>query len=252
MKIVVCVKRVPATDSRIKIAADGTSLDTASIEWILSPYDEFALETALRIKDAAADTEVVVLCLGPAEATKELRTCLAMGADRAIHLKDDGANAHDAQVTSGLLADAITGESPDLVLCGKLAADRDQGQVGLLLSYRLGYPCVTEARELGLEDGKAVAKRAAGGGNSETWELPLPALVTITKGEYEPRYASLKGIMAAKKKPIDERDVSAPAETITVKAMELPAERQAGRIVGEGAEAVGELVRLLREEAKVI
>ncbi len=252
MKIVVCVKRVPSTDSRIKIAADGTSLDTSSIEWILSPYDEFALETALRIKDAATDTEVVVLCLGPSDATKELRTCLALGADRAIHLEDDGASRHDAQVTSGLLAEAIAAEAPELVLCGKLAADSDQGQVGLLLSYRLGFPCVTEARELTAADGKVTAKRAAGGGTSEIWELPLPALVTITKGEHEPRYASLKGIMAAKKKPIDASDVSAPAETLRVTLMELPAERQAGRIVGEGAEAVGELVRLLREEAKVI
>lgn len=252
MKIMVCVKRVPATDSRIKIAADGTSLDTESIEWIVSPYDEFALEQALQIKDADDSTEVVVVSLAPAAATKELRTCLAMGADSAIHLKDDDSNSRDALTTATILADAVRDADADLILCGKMAVDRDQGQVGTLIAYKLDRPCVTEVRDLKIEGDKAVAERAGGGGRKETYEVPLPAVLTVTKGEKEPRYANLKGIMKAKKKPIDERDVSVEADHLEVKAMELPAARPEGRIVGEGKDAVGEVVRLLREEAKVL
>ena len=252
MKIMVCVKRVPATDSRIKIADDGTSLDTTSIEWIVSPYDEFALEQALQIKDADADTEVVVVSLAPAAATKELRTCLAMGADSAIHIKDEEANTRDALTTASALADAIADAGADLILCGKMAVDHDQGQVGTLLAYKLDRPCVTEVRDLTIEGNEVIAERAGGGGTKETYAVPLPAVLTVTKGDKEPRYANLKGIMKAKKKPIDERDAAAGADHMTVKTMELPPERPEGRIVGEGVDAVGEVMRLLREEAKVL
>jgi len=252
MNIVVCIKRVPATDSRIKIGADGTSIDPAQIEWIISPYDEFAVEAALQMKEAAGGGEVTILTLGPAESTKELRTCLAMGADKAVLLKDADAAQRDATSTAAALADAVKELGADLVLCGKQAVDRDQGQVGTLLAAELGMPCVTEIRQLEIADGKAKVERAGEDGTSETWEVTLPAVLTCTKGLNEPRYASLKGIMMAKKKPIDERDVSPPEGALQLTSLELPPPRREGRIVGEGADAVPELVRLLREEAKVL
>lgn len=252
MNIVVCIKRVPATDSRIKVADSGTAIDESQIEWIISPYDEFAIEAALQLKEAAGEGEVTVVSLASGDATKELRTALAMGADKAILLESDQASELGAQATAAALAEAIAPLNADLVLTGKQAVDRDQGQVGLLLAARLGLPCATEIRQLEVADGKATIERAGDGGTSETWELPLPALLTCTKGLNEPRYASLKGIMKAKKKPIDQRPAQAPAGALTVRTLEPPPPRREGRIVGEGPDAVDELVRLLREEAKVL
>lgn len=252
MKIAVCVKRVPATDTRIKVGGDGQSIDTAQVEWIVNPYDEFALEAAIQLREAAGEGEVTVVCLGPAEATSELRKCLAVGADKAILLKDPEAASHDAQVTAGALAAAIEGLGVDLVLCGKLAVDRDQGQVGVLLAARLGLPCVTEIKALAVADGMATVERSGDGGNREKFEVTLPAVLTCDKGLNEPRYASMKGIMQAKKKPIDEVEPQLGSGLLDVKSLELPPERAAGKIVGEGVAAVDELVRLLHEEAKVL
>ena len=252
MKIVACIKRVPATDTRVKVAADGTSIDTSQVEWIINPYDEFALEAALRVKEAAGAGEVIALSLGPAEASKELRTCLAIGADRAILVKDSQARRRDAQVTAGVLAGVLAELKPDLILCGKQSVDRDQGQVGILVAYALGLPCVTEISKLEVAGGKATVERAGENGTTERYEVALPAVLTCQKGLNEPRYANLKGIMAAKKKPLDEREAGALSDALQVRALELPAARPAGRIVGEGAAAVDDLVRLLRQEAKVI
>lgn len=252
MNVVVAIKRIPATDTRIKVADDGTSIDASQVEWIISPYDEFAVEAALRIKEAAGQGSVTVITLGPAAATKELRTCLAMGADEAVLLKDADHGRRDAATTAAVLAAAIAERSPDLVLCGKQASDLDQGQVGTLVAARLGWPCATEIRQLSLVDGKFVVERAGEDGKSETWELPAPAVLTATKGLNEPRYASLKGIMQAKKKPIAESDAALGDARLEVRSLELPPPRREGRVVGEGPDAVPELVRLLREEAKVI
>jgi electron transfer flavoprotein beta subunit len=252
MKIVACVKRVPATDTRVKVGPDGVFIDTSQVEWIINPYDEFALEAALRVKEAAGGGEVIVLSLGAPETTKELRTCLAMGADRAILIKDPQASRRDAQVTARALAAVLEELKPDLVLCGKQSVDRDQGQVGILVAYALGLPCVTEISALTVSSGQAQVERAGDGGTTERYQVALPAVLTCQKGLNEPRYANLKGIMAAKKKPIDEREVGDLPDGLQVRALELPAARPAGRIVGEGAAAVDDLVRLLRQEAKVI
>ena len=252
MKIVVCVKRVPATDTRVKVGSDGASIDATQVEWVINPYDEFAVEAALQIKEGAGAGEVIALCLGPAEATKELRTCLAMGCDQAVLLKDADASARDATATSAALAAVIAELSPDLVLCGKQAVDLDQGQVGALLAARLGWPCVTEIKALAVADGQATVEKGGDAGTREKYTVALPAVLTCNKGLNEPRYASLKGIMQAKKKPIDERDAQLGEPHVTTSALELPAERSGGRIVGEGADAVPELLRLLREEAKVL
>lgn len=252
MNIVVCIKRVPATDSRIKVGTDGTSIDDSQVEWIISPYDEFAVEAALQMKEAAGAGEVTVVTMGPAASTKELRTCLAMGCDKALLLKDEDSGKRDAHTTAAALAAAIKELNADLVLCGKLAVDLDQGQVGSLLAGALGLPCVTEIKGLSIADGKATVERAGDGGTTETWTVQLPAVLTTTKGLNEPRYAGLKGIMAAKKKPIDEKDASLSDAALTVKSLELPPPRREGRIIGEGADAVPELMRLLREEAKIL
>lgn len=252
MNVVVAIKRVPSTDTRIKLGADGTSIDNTQVEWIISPYDEFAVEAALQLREAAGGGTVTILTLGPAESTKELRTCLAMGADEAVLLKDAEHGRRDAATTAALLADAIAERKPDLVLCGKQAIDLDQGQVGSLIAARLGWPVATEIRKLTVADGKASIERAGEDGTSESWELQLPCVLTATKGLNEPRYASLKGIMAAKKKPIAESDAAPGDARLTVKSLQLPPPRRDGRIVGEGTAAVDELVRLLREEARVI
>ena len=249
MKIIVCIKRVPDTEARIKIAGDGTTIDNAGVKFVISPYDEFALETALRLKEAKGAGEVIAITLGDAPSAEQLRSALAMGADRAILLK--GQATIDGSATAKALAEEIKTHSPDLVMCGMKAVDNDQQQVGVMLAEYLGMPCVSVVAELEAEDGKVVAHREIEGG-VEVVEVPLPAVITATKGKHEPRYPSLKGIMAAKKKPLEEKDAQVPAPRLKIKSLTPPPERAAGKIVGNGADAVPELVRLLKEEAKVL
>ncbi len=249
MKIVVCVKRVPDTETRIRIGSTGESIDASGVKFVLSPYDEFALEAALRTREAAGDGEVVTISLGDESAQETLRSTLAMGADRAVLL--EGKAAMDGLATAKALITAVDGEAADLVLLGIRAADHDQQQVGPMLGTLLRRPCITGVRDFTVEGARVVAVREVDGG-TETVEAPLPAVLTITKGAFEPRYASLKGIMAAKRKPLDRVAVDVPDSRLAVASLELPPSRSAGRIVGEGPEAVPELVRLLRDEAKAL
>jgi electron transfer flavoprotein beta subunit len=248
VKIVVCIKRVPDTESRVRIGADGVSIDAAGVKYIISPYDEYALEAALRLRDATGG-EVVVVSVGEAASAEQLRSALAMGADRALLLK--GEVTQDGLATARALAAALEGEGADLILLGAKAADDDQQQVGPMLAELLDRPCVTVASALEMEAGAIVAHREVEGG-IEIVEAPLPAVLTITKGEHEPRYPSLKGIMAAKKKPLEERDAQLGPSRIRIRGLALPPERPPGRIVGNGVDAVPELVRLLQQEAKVL
>ena len=247
---VVCIKQVADTETRVKVAADGKVLDPAGVTWILNPYDEFALEQALRIKESQGSGEVVVISLGAAQVQTTLRNALAMGADRAIHLKTEGPSA-DPLATAKALASEIQGLAPQIVWLGKQAVDDDQAQVGPMLGELLSWPCVTVVAKLELSGNKAVVEREIEGGR-EVIEVELPVVLAADKGLNEPRYASLKGIMAAKKKPIDEKPASLANPGLEILSMALPAGRAAGRIVGEGVAAVPELVKLLREEAKVI
>jgi electron transfer flavoprotein beta subunit len=249
VKIIVCIKRVPDTEARIKVGSDGATIDNAGVKFVISPYDEFAMETALRIKDAKGAGEVIAISLGEAQSAEQLRSALAMGADRAILLK--GQVTIDGSATAKALAEEIKTHSPDLVLCGMKAVDNDQQQVGAMIAEYLDLPCVSVVAEVEVEDGKVVAHREIEGG-VEVVEAALPAVITTTKGKFEPRYPSLKGIMAAKKKPLEEKDAQVPAARLTVRSLKPPAERAAGKIVGNGADAVPELVRLLKEEAKVL
>lgn len=249
MKIIVCIKRVPDTEARIKVSSDGTGIDSAGVKYVISPYDEFAMETALRLKDAKGAGEIIVITLGEAQSAEQLRSALAMGADRAILLK--GQATLDGSATAKALAEEIKTHSPDLVLCGMKAVDNDQQQVGVMLAEYLDMPCVSVVAEVALEENKIVAHREIEGG-VEVVEAALPAVITTTKGKHEPRYPSLKGIMAAKKKPLEEKDAQVAASRLKIRSMKPPAERAAGKIVGNGADAVPELVRLLKEEAKVL
>jgi electron transfer flavoprotein beta subunit len=249
VKIAVCIKRVPDTEARIRVAGDGRSIDTAGIKYIISPYDEFALETALRLKDAQGTGEVVAITVGEAGAAEQLRSALAMGADSAVLLK--GQTTLDGLATARALAAEIREQAPDLVLLGMKAVDFDQQQVAPMLAELLDMPCITVAASIEMDGSSVVAHREIEGG-VEVVEAPTPAVVSITKGDYEPRYPSLKGIMAAKKKPLQEKDAQLGESRIEIRELTLPAERPAGRIIGQGADAVPELIRVLREEAKVL
>ena len=250
MKIAVCIKRVPDTESRIKPASDGKSLDESGVKFILNPYDEFAVEEALQRKEKAGSGEVVVYAFGPAVAQETIRTALAMGADRGVLLQTDKIPADGFEVAKALAAE-LKGGGYDLILFGKMAIDDYNQQVGPMVAQLLDVACVTAVSHLTIDGTSGTAEREIEGG-VEVVTFPLPAVLTAEKGLNEPRYPALKGIMAAKKKPLEVKPVSAAAGGIEVLAMTPPSDRAAGRIVGEGAAAVPELVRLLREEAKVL
>jgi electron transfer flavoprotein beta subunit len=250
MKTAVCIKRVPDSETRVKIAADGKSLDEAGVKFALNPYDEFAVEEALRRKEKAGTGEVAVLCLGPAAAQETIRTALAMGADRGVLLQTDRIPV-DPFETAKVLAAELKSATWDLILFGRMAIDDYNHQIGPLVAELLGLPCVTAVAHLDIDGTKGVAEREIEGG-IEVVDLPLPAVLTTDKGLNEPRYPALKGIMAAKKKPLEVKPVQLGAGTVEIVALTPPPERKEGKIVGEGAGAVSELVRLLREEAKVL
>ncbi|MFH2002291.1 MAG: electron transfer flavoprotein subunit beta/FixA family protein [Planctomycetota bacterium] len=249
VNIIVCIKRVPDTESKINIASDGRSIDNASLEYIVNPYDEFAVEEAIKTVEAQGG-EVTVICLGPKEATKEIRTCLAMGADKAVHLVDD-APYRDAYSVASILSSAIKELEYDILFFGKQGVDYDNNQVGIMAATLLGIPAVGEVVSFELDNGKATVKREIEGG-SEILQVPLPAAFTAQKGLNEPRYASLKGIMKAKKKPLEEKAFDSVDSRITIKNLEPPPKRPPGKMVGEGKAAAPELVRLLKEEAKIL
>jgi len=246
MKIAVCIKRVPDSETRVKIAADGKSLDEAGVKFVMNPYDEFAVEEGLR------RGEVTVLSLGPAAAQETIRTALAMGADRGILLQTDKIPA-DSFETARIIAAELKTASWDLIFFGRMAIDDYSHQVGPLVAELLGLPCVTAVSHLDIDGTTGVAEREIEGG-IEVVEFPLPAVLTVDKGLNEPRYPALKGIMAAKKKPLEVKPVppGGGPGSLEVIALTPPPDRKEGKIVGEGAAAVGELVRLLREEAKVL
>lgn len=249
MNLVACIKRVPDTASQIRVGPDGRSLDPNGVTYVLNPYDEFAVEECLRIKEKVGG-EVTVVTLGTAEASKELRQCLAMGADKAILIKDDVV-ARDPLATAQALAAALKTIPFDLLFFGKQAVDQDNAQVGLIVATLLGLPAVAEVAKVEVGSGAVVVQREAEG-KTEVYEVQLPCVLTAQKGLNEPRYAKLKGIMAAKAKVIPELAAAAPGAGLTVLKMEPPPARPPGKMVGTGVEAVPALVKLLREEAKAL
>lgn len=249
MNIIVCIKRVPDSEGRITIGSDTASVDTQGVKFVLNPYDEYAVEEALKLKEAAGAGSVTVMTLGGDDSKETLRTALAMGADQAVLLK--GKPSVDGLGTAEKLAEAIGGREYDLVLFGKQAIDDDNLQVPAMVAELLGVPSATVVVSLSVDGKSAKAEREVEGGH-EIVEFGLPAVIAAQKGLNEPRYASLKGIMAAKKKPLEEVDVGDAESRLEVIQVMNPPERSAGEIVGEGADAVPELVRRLREEAKVL
>jgi electron transfer flavoprotein beta subunit len=249
LNIVVCIKRTPDTETKIRLGGDGTSIDPSGVKFIISPYDEFAVEAALQVKEGKGEGEVILVSLGGDGVQETLRQGLAMGADRAVHL--NGESGADGLAVAKALAAELEGMDAPLILFGMKGADMDQQQVGPMTATLLGRPCVTGVSEFELGEGVITCRREVEGG-TEVLEMDLPGVVTMTKGKFEPRYASLKGIMAAKRKPLEQKDAQGESDRLVVRKLAYPPERPAGRIVGEGAGAAPELVRLLREEAKAL
>ncbi len=250
MKIAVCIKRVPDMDVRFKIAPSGTGVDESGLKFDISDFDGYAVEAALQVKERDNAGDVTVISLGPDVVQETLRKAMSMGADRAVQLKRDTPVYDGFAIAEALAAELKTGGF-DLIMFGRMSIDTANQSVGPIVAHLLGLPCITAISKLEFAGGVVKARRELEGAY-ELVECPLPAVVSIDEGIARPRYPSLKGIMAAKKKPLDVRPAQVGAERYTLDRMELPPERAAGRIIGEGKDAVPELVRLLKEEAKVL
>jgi electron transfer flavoprotein beta subunit len=250
MRILVCVKRVPATGGRIVLADDGRTIDTRYLGFVVSPHEECAVEEAVRLIEANGG-ESVVLTLGPAEAADQLRDALAVGVDRAVLLETDGAD-WDPVATSAAIGAAIrdleaAGGPFDLILVGNESADSGGFQVGIRLAVGLDRPVVTGIKALDIRDGIATARRQVPGG-AEVFEVPLPAVVGVKEGINLPRYPSVPGRLRAKKKEIERVTPERAAGGPTLDRLELPPEKeQQAEIVGRGPEAAPRVVELLRE-----
>ena len=249
MNTIVCMKRVPDSATRVRVTPDGMGLDPEGVKYVVNPYDEFALEDAIRRREEAGEGKVTVIALGPPRTAEAIRQALAMGADEGVLLTCEG--SHDALSVARALADEIRGREFDLVLLGKQAIDDDNMQVPQMVAEFLGLPCATVVVGLEIDGREATARREVEGGH-EVVEFPLPAVVSTQKGLNEPRYPSLKGIMAAKRKPLEERDVTLEVPTIELLRIDEPPAPAAGRIIGEGADAVPDLMRALRDEVGVL
>jgi electron transfer flavoprotein beta subunit len=248
MKLAVCINHVPDTASKINIASDGKNIDKSGITFILNPYDEYAIEECLRLKEKYTG-EVIALSLGGDSHKETLRKALAMGVDKAVLLKDD--SQRDSSAVARALADYLKEISADVIFFGKQSVDSDDAAVGTMVAEMLGLPSVSVAVKLEITDGRVTVEREIEGGKEKV-HTTLPAVFTAQKGLNEPRYPSLKGIMASKSKPIEEK-IPTPSQMKTeVLAMRKPPSKNAGKIVGTDSSAVPELVRLLHEEARVI
>lgn len=256
MNIIACIKQVPDTEAQIRVKADGSGIDEAGIKWVMNAYDEYGVEEALRLKEKSGG-EVTVVSLGPARVMETLRTALAMGADKGIHISDPALEGADAYVTASALAAAIKQTPYDIIFCGQRAIDDDAGQVGSILAELLGIPQITVVTKLDVDGAVAKAIRPIEGAQLLI-QAALPCLITTQKGLNEPRYASLPGIMKAKKKPVDVKDAASLGVALDKKLHVLrfvpPPARAAGKIIGgdDPAAKAASLAKLLREEAKVI
>ena len=249
MKILVALKQVPDTETKIKVGADGRSLDPADVKWITSPYDECALEEGLRLKESKG-AEVTAISVGSEKAKDVLRNALALGADAAVLVKSS--ETGDPLAVAKLLAAFAEGKGFDLLLFGNKGFGEDNGAVGTMTAELLGLAQANLVTKLELGEGSFRAEREGDGG-TEVIEGSLPAAITAQRGLNEPRYASLKGIMAAKKKPIEEVEGAAVTASLTLSALALPPARPEGRrLEGDAAAQASALLGLLRDEAKVL
>ena len=261
MNILVFVKQVPDTETRIQLQ-DGV-VDTSAVKWVANPYDEFAIEEALRIKERLGQGKVTVVSLGPDRVKEAIKYALSLGADEGIHVKGDGVALWDPLAVATVLAGAAKKAGFDLILTGKQGVDHDWSQAGIILAELLDLPhvSVVVSLEVHPESKSGKAKREVEGG-AEVVEFTLPAVITAQKGLNEPRYASLKGIMAAKKIAIDSKSISDLGlsdsdivnQRVTIVSLELPPEKSGGRKIdgADPAAAAKEIVRYMKEEAKAL
>ncbi len=257
MKIFVCIKQVPDTETKIKITPDQNGIDTTGIKWVLNPYDEFAVEEAVKLRDANPGSQVWVLSAGPkARVVESLRTALAMGADEAIVINAENLDNYS---TAKALAEVIKAEGgAKVIFSGKLAIDDNASSVSQMMAEFLGVPHSTVVSKFAYNGENVVVERDVEGGAKEVVQMMTPAVVAANKGLNMPRYASLPGIMKAKKKVIKEIEFASlniPASDIKVKytGFTLPAEKPPVKMLsGDSSAQVSELVKLLRDEAKVL
>ena len=256
MNIYACIKQVPDTEASILIK-DGKSINEAAIKWIVSPHDEYAIEEALKLKEKVPGSTLTAVCLGPERVQNALRTALAMGADQAVHV--ESSVALDSQNTARALAQVIRADKEfGVIFMGKQAIDDDAYQLHILLAEELAIPVATNVMVFACDDGKVRVEREIDEGAREVIEMAVPCVVAAAKGLNTPRYASMMGIMKAKKIEIKktqlaETGVDEAQNKVRLLKLSAPAEKPQGRVIsGEAADAVCELVRLLREEAKVI
>jgi len=256
MNIFVCIKQVPDTEASLSVEG-GRKVRESGLKWVISPYDEYALEAAIQLKEKAAGSTVTAVTLGPARADGVLRTALAMGATAGVHVETT--EELDHLTIAHCLAAAIRkcGE-PDIILTGKQAIDGDAGMLPLFLGEVMALPAANGVIAMEVADGTVKAEREIEGGARERMELTMPCVIGATKGLNTPRYPSLMGIMKAKKVEVgkftpEDLEIAVAEQSVMVEALSAPEEKAPGRVIeGEPAEAVRELVRLLRDEAKVL
>lgn len=248
MNILVCVSRVPDTASRIIVGKDGKTIDPQGIKYVISPYDELALEEGLRLKEKNGGT-VTALTIGPDTAKEVLRTALAMGVDKAVLIKAD--EIADSYFVANNIAQYAKEINPDIILLGKQSVDYDSLQVPSYVGEILDMPSISVVSKLTIEGTKVIAERDIEGGK-ETVETAIPCVISAQKGLNDPRYPKLPDIMKAKSKPIEEKAAQASDAFTTVVSMEIPSKKRVGKLVGSSDEEIADIVRLLHEDAKVI
>ncbi len=259
MNIVVLLKQVPDTETKIRITADKKGIETNDVKWVINPYDEFAIEEGIKTKEKLKEGTVTVVTAGPDRTVEALRTAVAMGADNAIHVKVDNAAA-DTYLVAKALAEVLKKENPSIVFTGKQAIDDDQAAMVSFVAELANLPSasVIVKCDIGADKKSATLEQEADSGSKNIITMPLPGIIGVNKGINTPRYASLPGIMKAKKKEIKvytlaDLGLGSEAPKTTDSNYQLPPERAAGKkITGDPAAQAKELVRLLREEAKVI
>lgn len=261
MKIVVLVKKTPDTETKIQLTPDGSQIDHTNTKFVINPYDEFAIEEALKIREQLGSGEVVIASFGDGACKDIIVRGLAMGADRGVLISNEGLESADSLVTAKVLKALVEAEQASLVLCGKQAIDDDNMHVGTMIAELMGWPHVNVANKVSLEGEVCTVEREVEGGQVEVHKFNLPGLIGANKALNNPRFTSLPGIMKAKKKPFDERTVAELGLSdgdlrsgISLKGLAYPPEKPAGQLFKDGdvSEMVSKVVQLLRDEAKVL
>ncbi len=263
MKILVLLKQTPDTETQILLSPDTKTIDHSQTKYIVNPYDEYAIEEALRFQEKNSNSEVVLVCFGSVSAKERIIRGLAMGADRGLLIDNSGWEEADSLVVAKVLASVIQKEKCDLVLCGKQAIDDDNMHVGVMVAEYLGWPHINVVAQIAAEGDKLLVEREIEGGQKEVYETRFPVVLGAHKSLNVPRYASLPGIMKAKKKPLDlktpqdfgiDPQLKQTLSQVRVEGYVYPPQKPKGKVFqGEPVEVMVEkLVKLLREEVKVI